>query len=108
MLGATSVQEDAVEVLLEGGAGIEQADEEGCRPLHHAAREGLLPMVRLLLARGAAVDAGDGGLWTPLLWAAYTGGHLSLLLLLLHSLHHPHLPQVTWVWRRCWWRRVRR
>ena len=79
------------------------ADAEGCRPLHHAARfswyfifrmllsiltllvfgqswqpgqyprEGNKSMVHLLLTRNALVDGGDAGMWSPLLWAAYTG-----------------------------------
>jgi ankyrin repeat protein len=72
-----ALQEDAAETLLEGRAGLEVEDGEGCRALHHAAREGRLPIVRLLLARGANVEAKDShnqqDSWTPLLWAAYIG-----------------------------------
>ena len=36
-------------------------------------REGNKSMVHLLLTRNALVDGGDAGMWSPLLWAAYTG-----------------------------------
>ena len=43
--------------LLDHGASVDARDRFGARPLSHAARFGHLPMVDLLLARGAPIDA---------------------------------------------------
>jgi ankyrin repeat protein len=47
---------EAALVLLEGGADPNRADDRGVTPLMHAARWGQLEVLRLLLARGAAMD----------------------------------------------------
>jgi uncharacterized protein len=43
--------------LLDGGASVDARDRFGARPLSHAARNGHLEMIDLLLARGAPVNA---------------------------------------------------
>ena len=63
----------AVAALCEAGAGVELGDGAGCRPLHHAAREGRPDCVQLLLERGASTECRDNNMWTPFLWAVYTG-----------------------------------
>ena len=52
----------------------EQWEATGARPLHLAAVEGRLDVVRCLLDRGAHVDALDANKRTPLMWAAAAGG----------------------------------
>lgn len=50
---------------------INRLDREGYTPLAYAARSGCIELVRLLIEKGAAVDAtGDYARWTPLLRAA--------------------------------------
>ena len=48
-----------VKLLLDHGAAIEQRNYYGLTALHRAAEEGRLQVVRLLLARGADVQAQD-------------------------------------------------
>lgn len=48
-------------------------DDEGQRPLHTAAAEGRLEMVKLLLANGAKVNSPDKQLWTALHYACKEG-----------------------------------
>ena len=61
-------------------------DDNGRTPLHHAAENGLVEPMRLLLAAGAARDAQDTApeCWTPLLLAAM-GGHVELVGLLIEA-----------------------
>lgn len=50
---------------------INLLDREGYTPLAYAARTGCLEVVKLLLQKGASVDAAEAHSgWTPLLWAA--------------------------------------
>lgn len=50
---------------------INRLDREGYTPLAYAARSGCIEIVKLLMKKGAAVDAmGDHTRWTPLLQAA--------------------------------------
>ena len=53
---------EAARVLLDGGADPSLLDSEGVTPLMVAAMGGHLEVLRLLLARGAAVDAADKGI----------------------------------------------
>ena len=48
---------DLATELLDHGASVDARDRFGARPLSHAARFGHLPMVDLLLARAAPLDA---------------------------------------------------
>ncbi|MBK7350010.1 MAG: ankyrin repeat domain-containing protein [Gemmatimonadetes bacterium] len=77
---------DAVEVLLDAGISPDIEGPRGFRPLHAAAYRNALDVVRLLLARGAAVDAVEhahGG--TPLGHAVYAGHEAMIDLLAGHS-----------------------
>jgi ankyrin repeat protein/serine/threonine protein kinase len=60
----------AHELLNEVPSGVMQGDEAGNQALHFAAQEGHLPMVELLLARGADVNALNNFHQTPLHLAA--------------------------------------
>ncbi len=62
-----------IAALKENPALLEQLDEDRNRPLHVAAQEGDLAMVRLLIEQGA--DVNGEGLWfhTALFWAARAG-----------------------------------
>jgi ankyrin repeat protein len=57
---------DAVRLLLDAGANINDRLEDGYTPLHHAASQGHLDVVRLLCERGAAADIEDDDGQTPL------------------------------------------
>ena len=59
--------------LLDGGASVDARDRFGARPLSHAARNGHLEMVELLLARGAPIDARNLAGATALYYAAERG-----------------------------------
>ena len=52
---------------------IEQRDEKGWTPLHHAAFNGHASTIDLLLQKGAFVDAEDGSARSPLMLAASQG-----------------------------------
>ena len=62
----------------------EAADTDGLKPLHWAADRGHVDIVRLLLARGAAVDVLDPDGQTPLHYAA-SCGHLEAAQALLEA-----------------------
>ena len=65
-----SSQVDAVERLLaENNELIRAGDRAGSTPLHHAAGFGTPAMVKLLVDRGADVNAGNKRKSTPLFWA---------------------------------------
>lgn len=75
-----------VGLLLDAGADIEQRDLFGWTPLHRVANHGLLQVARLLVARGADLNArvvGDEG-YTPLMEAA-SCGRTEVVRLLLES-----------------------
>jgi ankyrin repeat protein len=59
--------------LLDGGATVDARDRFGARPLSHAARNGHLEMVDLLLARGAPINARNLAGATALYFAAERG-----------------------------------
>jgi ankyrin repeat protein/truncated hemoglobin YjbI len=61
-----------VSVLLDYGASLDDRGRYGMTALHYAVRGGKLPLVRLLLERGAGVDALDGDGLTPLVHLSKT------------------------------------
>src|SRR5207237_991258 len=61
-----------VTVLLDYGASLDDRGRYGLTALHYAVRGGKLPLIQLLLERGAEVDAMDGDGLTPLLHLAKT------------------------------------
>ena len=71
MFAAASGLSEFVSLLLAHGADVSAEDEDRCTALHLAARNGHLGVARALIEAGAAKEAQDVGLWTPLVWAAY-------------------------------------
>jgi ankyrin repeat protein len=61
-----------VGVLLDYGARLDDRDRHGRTALHYAVRGGKLPLIELLLERGAPVDALDEDGLTPLMHLAKT------------------------------------
>lgn len=70
MMAALKREEDAAKALLEHGAA---AARSGWSPLHYAATGGDAGIVKMLLARGAPVDARSPNASTPLMMAAMYG-----------------------------------
>lgn len=60
-----------------------EAGDTGTTPLHRAAFEGFLPVVNLLLERGASVNAGDDKLGGTALLHAVSQGHADVVRALL-------------------------
>ena len=60
-----------LDALLRAGAPADWEMEGGFTPLHHAASNGQLDVVRVLAYRGASIDAGDSAGMTPLMHAAH-------------------------------------
>ena len=79
MMAALKGQTDWVRRLLERGA---QVNKPGWSPLHYAATGTEPTIVKLLLDRGAAVDAESPNRTTPLMMAAQYGSEASVDLLL--------------------------
>jgi ankyrin repeat protein len=71
-----------VQVLLEYGANLEDRDRHGHTALHYAVRSGQLPLIILLLERGADPNAPDAKGLTPLLHLAKTRSRLDPLAVL--------------------------
>jgi ankyrin repeat protein/truncated hemoglobin YjbI len=61
-----------VTVLLDYGANLEDRNRDGFTALHYAVRGGKLPLIKLLLERGAKADALDKAGLTPLLHLSKT------------------------------------
>jgi hypothetical protein len=73
-----------VQALLQGGADVDKADDDGCTPLYIASQNGHAPVVQALLQGGAAVDkAQDNGV-TPLMVASQQG-HVPVVQALLQG-----------------------
>ncbi|MDO4710160.1 MAG: ankyrin repeat domain-containing protein [Pseudomonadota bacterium] len=64
---------EAVMTLLANGANPAEADDEGCTPLHHAARSTDPSVAALLLDAGASLDALNHAGQSPLAQAALAG-----------------------------------
>ncbi|MGZ5198574.1 MAG: ankyrin repeat domain-containing protein [Telluria sp.] len=85
MMAAYKGNMPAVQALLAKGAAV---NREGWTPLHYAAASGDDAITRLLLERGARVDAVSplkSGAYTPLMMAAREGHDATALLLLDHG-----------------------
>ncbi len=65
-------------------------DEYGRIPLHYAAGNGDIAMVRAQLTSGASPNAQDDNGWTPLHFAAQ-GRHAEIVQLLVHEHANPNL-----------------
>jgi ankyrin repeat protein/truncated hemoglobin YjbI len=61
-----------VKVLLDYGASLDDRGRYGVTALHYAVRGGKLPLIKLLLQRGADVNALDGDSLTPLVHLSKT------------------------------------
>ncbi len=72
-----------MELLIANGAYVSAGVEDAkATPLHNAAFNGLIGMVRRLLGEGAEINARDGNHLTPLHWAAMQG-HENIAALLI-------------------------
>lgn len=79
MMAAFKRNKPAVLALLDRGAAV---NRKGWSPLHYAAASGATDIARLLLERGAAIDALAPSDLTPLMLAAREGQESAALLLL--------------------------
>ncbi|WP_338050777.1 ankyrin repeat domain-containing protein [Ramlibacter algicola] len=79
MMAALKGQEDAVKVLLARGADV---NKTGWAPLHYAASNGNVAIVKLLLEHHAYIDAESPNGTTPLMMAAMYGSTESVEVLL--------------------------
>jgi len=77
-----------VELLLNQGADPNAPDNEGCRPIHHAAMKGYLETCKLLLRNRATIEVKDKSDMTPILYAAQMG-HVEVVQVLLASGANP-------------------
>ncbi|CZR67067.1 uncharacterized protein PAC_16966 [Phialocephala subalpina] len=75
---------EVVKLLLEKGANVNAAIEDGSTPLHRASMNGHLESVKLLLEKGANVNTATKDGSTPLHRASYNG-HLESVQLLLEK-----------------------
>jgi ankyrin repeat protein len=75
-------QEEAIKVLIDRGADLEERDVYGRTPLIEAVVQGQEAAARVLIEAGADVNAQDVTGWPPLLYAA-AGGEVDMLRLLI-------------------------
>ena len=89
LMMATSHRTDAVRALLDAGAKVDEADDDGITILSWAAIANRVEMARLLIQRGADVNHVDKNGMTPLLYAASIDfGDSAMIDLLLKSGAH--------------------
>ena len=79
---------EAVSMLLEAGAPVDQARDDGATPLYKACQDANLDIVRVLLKLGAKVDQIDANSMTAL-WVACHQGNLALSKVLLEAKADP-------------------
>ena len=72
-------------MLLEHGAAVGAENEEGRTPLHLAASNGIVELVRVLLEHGAEVNTRAKVSWTPLFMAVQNGRVEVIQLLIKHG-----------------------
>jgi ankyrin repeat protein len=73
MAAATSAKIDAVKVALESGGDVRDASSEGRTALHTAVQKSSDEIIRLLVAKGANLQAKDKRGFTPLQIAQLRG-----------------------------------
>ena len=73
---------EAARLLLDNGAEVDRANQNGATPLYVACKNGHVDAARLLLERGADVHKASNYNRTPLHEASY-GGHIDVVRLLL-------------------------
>ena len=86
---------EAVKLLLEAGAPVDQPREDGATPLYKACQDGNLEIVRLLLKQGAKVDQMDSNSMTAL-WVACHQGRTDLARVLLEAKADPQRKVQDW------------
>ena len=69
-MAALNGQEAVVKALIEGGADVNKADDDGWTPLYTAAANGHEAVVKALIEAGADVNKARDDGWTPLYIAA--------------------------------------
>lgn len=83
--GAAKGDQQEVEYRINNGVNINVKDKDGMAALHHAALNGRLEIVRLLLANSAKIDVKNDTEGNTPLHCAVQGGHTEVVLLLLDS-----------------------
>ena len=80
---------DIIELLIMKDANVHQCNDDGVQLLHGASQSGELPIIELLLKKGALPSAKTKTLWTCFHYAASEGG-VEALQLLLESKNEEH------------------
>jgi len=84
---ADKSQVETAKFLLDRDCDVDAVTDDGRTALHMAAQNGDIPMITLLLARGAKIDPRDGKGWTPLDRAAKWGHANAVDFLRAHGGH---------------------
>lgn len=74
-----------LEKFITDGANVDERDNDGLTPLHHAAFMGHPESIRILFAHNADINAPDNDDWTPLHVAAVSGNFACLSLLISYG-----------------------
>jgi ankyrin repeat protein len=83
----TAAQEghhEAVKILLENGAKVDQVDNDGTTPLYIASQQGHYEVVKILLEAEADIDCANDDDSTPL-WIASQQGHYEIVEILIEA-----------------------